>query len=143
MSHRFGYVISNYNFDDLEPQRIMIVPYLHDKRIYLHRQKPNNKYFYTSIETHVDEGMKNIGKSKDIAKSDDSLTAIVCLNQTANMYHIYSQKGVLVNQFAYGHLIEEYGTPVATSSNGQSLVMKKSILQLQQQECGVKDFMIV
>lgn len=97
MSHRFGYVISNSNFDDLAPQRVLIVPYLHDKRIYLHRQKPNNKYFYTSIETYVEEGMKNIGKSRDIQRSDTSLTAIVCLNQTEYMYHIYSQKGVLIN----------------------------------------------
>lgn len=32
---------------------------------------------------------------------------------------------------------------MATSSNGQSFVMKKSILQLQQQESGVKEFMMV
>lgn len=48
-SHRFGYVISNQI--DLQPEKVMITPYLHDKRIYLNRMKLNTKYFYTTMET--------------------------------------------------------------------------------------------
>ena len=47
-SHRFGYVLTNSK--DLEPKRVMIIPYLHDTRIYLNRIKINTDYFYTSID---------------------------------------------------------------------------------------------
>ena len=46
-SHRFLYVILNHN--DLEPKKLMIVPYLHERKIYLNRIKVNTNYFYTSI----------------------------------------------------------------------------------------------
>jgi hypothetical protein len=35
----------------MEPQQIMMLPYLHEKRVYLNRQKTNTYYFYSSIET--------------------------------------------------------------------------------------------
>lgn len=38
-SHRFGYLISDLNF--AEPLELFILPYLHDRRIYLNRIKLN------------------------------------------------------------------------------------------------------
>jgi hypothetical protein len=33
------------------PRKIMCLPYLHERRIYLNRIKDNTDYFYTCIET--------------------------------------------------------------------------------------------
>ena len=44
-SHRFGYLISDLDFE--EPLELFIIPYLHDRRIYLNRIKLNTEYFYT------------------------------------------------------------------------------------------------
>ena len=47
--HKFVYIINNPKW--LLPSRVVIVPYLHEKKIYLNRHKANTEYFYTSIET--------------------------------------------------------------------------------------------
>lgn len=54
-SHRFAYVISDTMRQ--KPMRILILPYLHERRIYLNRKKMNTDYFYTSIETLESEEM--------------------------------------------------------------------------------------
>ena len=54
-SHRFGYIIKNLK--DLMPKRVMILPYLHDNRIYLNRVKMNTEYFYTSIESSINDSI--------------------------------------------------------------------------------------
>lgn len=46
-SHRFAYVILNSK--DLYPKRVMMMPYLHERKIFLNRIKKNTQYFYTSI----------------------------------------------------------------------------------------------
>jgi hypothetical protein len=37
--------------------RLFILPYLHERRIYLNKKKMNTDYFYTSIETFESEEM--------------------------------------------------------------------------------------
>lgn len=59
-SHRFGYVITSKVY---APKKVMIMPYLHDKRIYLNRLKINTDYFYTSIESEIPEDV-TIGNSE-------------------------------------------------------------------------------
>ena len=53
LSHRFCYIIS----DSLKQRckRLRVLPYLHERRIYLNRDKMNTDYFYTSLETTVNE----------------------------------------------------------------------------------------
>ena len=48
-AHRFAYVTNDSNFNS--PKWLFILPYLHDRKIYLNRAKLNIKYFYTSIKT--------------------------------------------------------------------------------------------
>ena len=50
-SHRFGYIMMDQNNET--PQTLIILPYLHDHKIYLNRIKINTDYFYTSIETKL------------------------------------------------------------------------------------------
>ena len=52
-SHRFAYVISDTQ--RINPIRLLILPYLHERRIYLNRRKMNTDYFYTTIETDESE----------------------------------------------------------------------------------------
>ena len=51
--HRMVYITRDRNC--MEPQQIMMLPYLHEKRVYLNRQKTNTYYFYSSIETPNNE----------------------------------------------------------------------------------------
>jgi hypothetical protein len=39
---------------------------------------------------------------------------------------VYSQSGQLINSFDYSDLVNKYGVPVATSSNGLSFAFMKS-----------------
>jgi hypothetical protein len=34
-----------------DPLRVLVVPYLHDRRIYMNRLKASIEYFYTTVET--------------------------------------------------------------------------------------------
>jgi hypothetical protein len=45
--HRKVYVTVNQQFR--KPFRVIILPYLHERKIYLNKMKPGNKYYYTSI----------------------------------------------------------------------------------------------
>ena len=55
--HKFIYVIKSPV--SLRATKIVIMPYLHEKRIYLNRPKKFTDYFYTSID------LKDIKKNKD------------------------------------------------------------------------------
>lgn len=43
----------------------MILPYLHERRIYLNRKKSNTNYFYTSIDTSISEEAQYNDRIKD------------------------------------------------------------------------------
>lgn len=48
-SHRLAYIIVDK--ERKNATRVLVVPYLHENRIYLNRMKPSTEYFYTTIET--------------------------------------------------------------------------------------------
>lgn len=48
-SHRLAYIITDKSKE--KSLRVLVVPYLHERRIYLNRLKPSTEYFYTTIET--------------------------------------------------------------------------------------------
>lgn len=48
-SHRFGYI--TLDLMNNGPRTLILLPYLHDHKIYLNRIKINTDYFYTSVET--------------------------------------------------------------------------------------------
>ena len=51
LSHRFAYIIQDKS--KTQCMQVMVVPYLHEKKVYLNEIKANTDYFYTSIETAV------------------------------------------------------------------------------------------
>ena len=52
LTHKFAYIIVNHA---LEPKRLTMLPYLHERKIYMNRIKQNTKYFYSSKQTVVHE----------------------------------------------------------------------------------------
>lgn len=45
-SHRFAYIMLNN--ECLACKRLMVIPYLHDRKVFLNRMKKNTYYFYTA-----------------------------------------------------------------------------------------------
>ena len=61
----------------------MMLPYLHEKRVYLNRQKTNTYYFYSSIETPNHEIMAYNAKIRD--KYEDRLPKESIFYENAKM----------------------------------------------------------
>ena len=55
-SHRLAYVVLNNQ--DLKPKKMIIVPYLHERKIYLNRMKQNTNYFYSSKQVEFEDKIK-------------------------------------------------------------------------------------
>ena len=72
-SHRFGYLTVDDKNDN--PRRLMIIPYLHDHKIYLNRLKINTDYFYTSLETDPKEEDEYHQEITDKLKRKSSVVA--------------------------------------------------------------------
>ena len=93
----------------------MLLPYLHERKIYLNRLKLNTDYFYTSVETNPEDedlyhkklttkiGKKNQELSESIKRSLNSskhnlkmenipttFTSIICLNETESKFYVYT-----------------------------------------------------
>lgn len=52
--HRLAYFTRNEKLQ--KANDLVILPYLHERRIYLNKMKPDCKYFYTSIRESVANG---------------------------------------------------------------------------------------
>jgi hypothetical protein len=62
--------------------KIYLTPYLHEKKIYLNRQKLNTDYFYTSFETRIHQDMED--------EDDLPVTSIIAFNMTESKMYAYS-----------------------------------------------------
>ena len=51
--HKFAYLFSDTNQKSM--RSLVVLPYLHERKIYLNRIKINTQYFYTSVETKFEE----------------------------------------------------------------------------------------
>jgi hypothetical protein len=108
-SHRFGYIISNKEI--YSTLKIILMPYLHENKIYLNREKINTNYFYTSMETEL-----NPLQSED--NDSCSITSIICVNITEAKFFVFSQSGLLIKNYNFEDIVEQYGEITTLSSNG-------------------------
>ena len=76
-----------------------MLPYLHEKRIYLHEPDQEAKYFYTS-------------KDSDF----------ICMNESEFYYEVFSQRGLLRSKVDFKNIVLKYGLPIARSSNGLNYI---------------------
>ena len=95
----------------LKPKRFIILPYLHERKIYLNQIERNDKYFYNVVEE------KDIGDSENPGNQQIQ-TLIFAINLTKHYYNVYSERGLLLREIWYSHIVGEYGTPIDVSSDG-------------------------
>lgn len=94
--NRLAYVIKNN--ESYKPDKIMILPYLHERRIYLNRRHQSNQ-FYTICNY----------KGQNF---------ILCLCINDDKIYVYTETGILKKRIKYGHITEEHGKPESISENG-------------------------
>ena len=101
-AHRFGYIIKDQQFEHYS--KVLITPYLHERKIFLNRIKKNTKYFYTSIESQEsDEAKYNIDMIRLYSanphvsdnlvrgmRSKQTNTSIIAMNITESKYYVYT-----------------------------------------------------
>ena len=66
--HKMAYFTRNKRF--LKPNKLIILPYLHERKIYLNKMKPTSQYFYTSLKPDWHKENKNLSMLG--ANDDDS-----------------------------------------------------------------------
>jgi len=63
------------DFEHFKTKQLFILPYLHERRLYLHRNKFNIDYFYTTIETLFEED-KDFRKKNAVGKLMERFSSI-------------------------------------------------------------------
>ena len=95
----------------MNAKKILMLPFLHERRIILQYCKPNCEYFNTSLMI-AEDGLKR--------------TNLITMNMTEKKFYVYSLKGLLRNRFDFGgSFSKKYGKPKAVSNNGLIFIFKK------------------
>ena len=102
--NRLCYIIRNNK--KLKPRKLLILPYLHERRIYLNRRQTANQ-FYT-IFKHKNRNY------------------ILCICVADNKMYVYTETGILVDRILYRDLAKQCGKPCGISENGQFMIFRKS-----------------
>ena len=119
-THKFAYIILNKS---LKPKRLIMLPYLHERKIFLNRMKQNTKYFYTSKQTilHECSGMQENDTIQKV------ISYIFAFNLTESKYYVYSEKGMLLNRYDFSKMTKKYGQVVSTSQNGLNMALYNKV----------------
>lgn len=75
----------------MKPRQLLILPYLHERKIYLNRRHNTNQFY-----TLVDHGNK---------------TYILCMCLSDNKMYIYTETGILKQKVPYNEIAEQCGKP--------------------------------
>lgn len=110
MYNRLAYIIRNPT--DQLPRKIMILPYLHERKIMLNRRLSANQ-FYTIFEEY-DDFLKKANRY------------ILCFCISDSKIYVYTETGILKSTIFYNHFDEMYGKPVAMSENANYFIFRKS-----------------
>jgi hypothetical protein len=117
--HRMGYFAIDTTL--MSPMRMVLLPFLHERKLYLNRMIPGQKFFYFTIEIKKDALFHSIHNEGPKVK-----ILMVCLNVSAKNYTIYSERGILINKVDYSPQAALYGEPIKVSSNGRNFIFKSS-----------------
>lgn len=110
-NHRQVYLTRNP--DSHKPFKLIILPYLHERKIYLNPMKPRNNYFYTALE------------DLKVTATDSATTLMIAMDLTASKYFLYSEGGLLQHRVNFEAVTKVYGKPVQVSPNGKIFLFKK------------------
>jgi hypothetical protein len=101
-------------------KKLIVVPFMHERKIYLNKQKPGNQYFYTVIEEAPEE--KVFDDSNNFIKNAGHSKYIISMDIDRQLYYVMSDKGILLNKVDFSEQITKYGNPVQISPNGKNLI---------------------
>lgn len=94
--------------------RFMVLPYLHENRIYLNRKKVNTEYFYTAIDPECPVYFKNL-YGQALFNKYQRQKSIMCMNLSESKYYIYSERGILRNRIDFKAITNQDGKISAVS----------------------------
>lgn len=112
-THRLIYVIQNKK--TYACKQVLILPYLHERKILLTKIKEQKNYFYTTLK-----------KTIQSQHGDHTFTSLIMMNLSDHKYYVYSPKGIMIKRHDFSAFCRSYGNPKAVSNNGQVFVFKKS-----------------
>ena len=96
-----------------KPKELILVPYLHDRKIYLNRKKQNTEYFYTSKQVGYDP--------EDVCEKNSFIFAF---NLNESKFYTYNEQGLLLKRIEFSEIIKKYGEIVAASQNGLNFALQ-------------------
>lgn len=138
--NKFVYIIRNQKL--YTPPQIIVLPFLHENRIVLHRNKPSTEYFYTSTQRTVRLDQASNVNPFSIATKKNSyiMQSIVAMNLTESKYYVFSLRGLLRNRVEFKKEIQRYGKLKAVSPNGRNFVLMKDKQQYENQKIKIAIF---
>lgn len=80
-----------------------MLPYLHERKLYLNLMKSTNKYFYNIFECIENDKVKNY---------------MLAFDMSADKIFVYSEGGLLIERISYKEITQKYGKPFKVSPNG-------------------------
>jgi len=120
--HRMLYIIKST--ESKSCSRMLIVPYLHEKKIFLHRAKHNTQYFYTSFFQECPSVLKHeIGL--EVYNLVNKQKSIMAMNLHESKFYLYSQRGVLRNRINFSSVTKNFGNIINVSPNGRNFILQK------------------
>ena len=137
--HKLCYIVQDpTNFTTC---RMMILPYLHEKKIFLNRDKPNSQYFYTSFYQELPSYFKT-ELGVEAYNLINNQKTIVAMNLTESKFYTYSKRGILRNRFDFSSFTKRYGTISSVSPNGRNFIFAKKVSHfVSNEEVGKDSFM--
>jgi hypothetical protein len=102
--NRLAYLVENKR--TLKPRTLLIMPYLHERKIHLNWRTSSDQ-FYT-ISKHEDNNF------------------IICMCVNDNKIYVYSETGVLCEKYDYQRQAEDWGRPHEVSEDAKIMMFKKA-----------------
>ena len=141
--HKLAYIVADPKGKTCK--EIWIMPFLHDRKIYLQRIKQNTDYFFNTIKTKFCDISKYNREIDEIAKKNDpnlvsirfdssesnkEVTLIMCINKTESKFYVYKPNGILIRRVEFSEQTEQYGQSKAVSQDGINYIYQKNKSQL-------------
>ena len=96
--HKLAYFTGNKK--TMMPMRIIMLPFLHERKVYLNKTKAGHKYFYTVIEEEY--GDSAAGTFAEVyRKHAGKVKMIISLCPGLNCYFVYDINGLLIKKVSF------------------------------------------
>lgn len=110
MQQRLVYLTSDYKL--LYPNKVIILPYLHERKVFLSQTDKNYEYFYSSITMPIPRNPKH------------TLTFFISMNISQEEVKVYAESGILKRTINYTQIGKQCGKPITVSENGQIFLFR-------------------